>query len=98
MPRTIVIRIDMSCRPGTTRRASAPAIRPMTMMLTMSPNMGFPFGHNAPATTADAVALEWRPARALRAISACPRHTAEPTGLGEDGDQLSCDQDLLKHP
>ena len=29
----------MSCRPGTSSRASAPAISPMTMMLTMSPSM-----------------------------------------------------------
>ena len=32
----------MSCRPGTTSRASAPAISPMTMMLTMRPSMMCP--------------------------------------------------------
>jgi hypothetical protein len=30
------------CLPGTTSRANAPAIRPMTMMLTMRPNMMCP--------------------------------------------------------
>jgi hypothetical protein len=29
-PNTMVIRIDMSCRPGTTRRARAPAINTTT--------------------------------------------------------------------
>jgi hypothetical protein len=29
----------MSCLPGTTRRATAPAMSPMTMMLMMSPSM-----------------------------------------------------------
>ena len=38
-PKTMVITMDMSCRPGTTRLARAPAIKPMMSRLTMRPSM-----------------------------------------------------------
>ena len=43
MPSTIVITMDRFWLPGTTSRATAPAISPTTMMLMMSPSMGGAF-------------------------------------------------------
>ena len=53
IPSTMVIRMERSCRPGTSRRASAPAMRPTTMMLRMSPSMTCPsVGYVGPRTGA----------------------------------------------
>ena len=43
MPSRMVMGMDRPWRPGTTSRATAPAINPTTMMLMMSPSMGMPF-------------------------------------------------------
>ena len=40
MPKRMVIGMDMLCVPGTTSRATAPAISPTTTMLMRSPSTG----------------------------------------------------------